>query len=206
MEEHSLDEYVKELNLSRVHSAEDQLIIGLDFGTTFSGIAYAFPNSKDLISILDWPGIYVLRPYKYSSHTLFLGLEGHKQPKVPTVISYDPNNKNTFTWGAQRHQHAKLEGIKLLLDPDQETPIYLPQTNTAQELRKLQKPVIEVVGDYIAAIYKHALGRIESKVPADYLQLCQKIYVVSVPAVWSDRAKDTTLKVSHSHAHNMQCK
>lgn len=116
---------------------------------------------------------------------------------MPTTISYDPNDKDSFTWGAQKHKHTKIEGIKLLLDPEQEIPIYLPQTNTAQELGKLNKPVVEVVGDYIAAIYTHALGRIESKVPADYLHMCQKKYVVSVPAVWSDKAKDTTLKVSH---------
>lgn len=41
-----------------IHESEDQLIIGLDFGTTFSGIAYAFTKSTkpDLVSILDWPG------------------------------------------------------------------------------------------------------------------------------------------------------
>lgn len=41
-----------------IHESEDQLIIGLDFGTTFSGIAYAFTKSSkpDLVSILDWPG------------------------------------------------------------------------------------------------------------------------------------------------------
>ena len=133
---------------------------------------------------------------------IVLGLEGHKQPKVPTVISYDPNDRNSFTWGGQRHKHTKIEGIKLLLDPDQETPIYLPQTNYASELRKLDKPVIEVVGDFIASVYKHALGRIQSKVPADYFRMCQKIYVVSVPAVWSDKAKNTTLQVSHSRASN----
>ena len=54
-----LKEYLKEANSSMLQG-EDQLIIGLDFGTTFSGIAYAFPNSKNPISILDWPGIYIL--------------------------------------------------------------------------------------------------------------------------------------------------
>lgn len=132
---------------------------------------------------------------------IFLGLEGHKQPKVPTIISYDPSNRDSFTWGAQRHKHTKIEGIKLLLDPDQETPIYLPQTNTAQELRKLNQPVVGVVGDYLASIYSYALGKIKSKVPADYFHMCQKIYVVSVPAVWSDKAKNITLRVSHSCAN-----
>jgi hypothetical protein len=46
---------MNELNLAE---SEDQLVIALDFGTTFSGIAYAFTNAEkpDLVSITDWPG------------------------------------------------------------------------------------------------------------------------------------------------------
>lgn len=120
---------------------------------------------------------------------------------MPTLISYDPNDKNSFTWGAQRHKHAKIEGIKLLLDPDQDAPLYLPPANPVQELTKLNKPAVEVAADYIAALSKHALSRIESQVPADYLEMCQKSYIVSVPAVWSDKAKYSTLQVSHSCAN-----
>jgi hypothetical protein len=40
------------------YESEDQLVVALDFGTTFSGIAYAFKNDEkpDIISIMDWPG------------------------------------------------------------------------------------------------------------------------------------------------------
>lgn len=120
---------------------------------------------------------------------------------MPTVITYDLNDKRSFTWGAQRHKHPKTEHIKLLLDPDQETPLYLPPTNPALELRRLNKPAVEIAGDYITAIFKHAFSKIETAVPTDYLRMCQKKYVVSVPAVWSDKAKDTTLKVGHSRAN-----
>lgn len=46
------------LDKAKPYESEDQLIIGLDFGTTFSGIAYAFSKAKDSkpISIMDWPG------------------------------------------------------------------------------------------------------------------------------------------------------
>ncbi len=39
--------------------SEDRIIIALDFGTTFSGIAYAFCNpgkKAEVRSIMDWPG------------------------------------------------------------------------------------------------------------------------------------------------------
>jgi hypothetical protein len=37
---------------------EDRLIVGLDFGTTFSGIAYAFTDKDkaEIVPIVDWPG------------------------------------------------------------------------------------------------------------------------------------------------------
>ena len=89
-----------------------------------------------------------------------------------------------------------MEGVKLLLDPTQETPLYIPETKTAAELKKLGKPAVNVATDYISAIYEHALAKIAAKVPADYLQMCQKKFVVTVPAVWSDKAKSATLAVS----------
>lgn len=126
-----------------------------------------------------------------------LGLESEKQPKVPTIISYDPKNKGPFTWGGQKHKHTTLEGIKLLLDPDQIRPIYVPATNTKAELKKLGKPPIEVAADYIRSIYNHALERIAAKVPENYLENdVQKKFVITVPAVWSDKAKDATLKAA----------
>ncbi len=83
-----------------------------------------------------------------------------------------------------------VQGVKLLLDPDQPKPLYLPAGNIKNDLRKLPKDPIDVASDFIGAIYKHALARIETSVPKDYLELCQKQFVLSVPAVWSDKAKD----------------
>jgi molecular chaperone DnaK (HSP70) len=54
-----------------------------------------------------------------------------------------------------------------------------------------------VAADYIRSIYEHALERIATKVPEKYLENdVQKKFVISVPAVWSDKAKDTTLKAA----------
>jgi hypothetical protein len=125
-----------------------------------------------------------------------IGLEGHKQPKVPTLICYDPNDKTKFSWGGQVDwKNESIQGVKLLLDPDQERPLYLPTGNIKSDLKKLPKPPVEVAADFIGAIYAHALSKIETTVPKDYLLICQKQFVLSVPAVWSDKAKDTTLRV-----------
>ncbi|KAI0452962.1 actin-like ATPase domain-containing protein [Xylaria acuta] len=163
--------------------AEDQVVIALDFGTTYSGIAYAFSNpgkKTEVVSIVDWPG-----------------LEGRRQPKVPTLVSYDPNDPTKFKWGGQVDWRADaVHGVKLLLDPNQPQPIYIPTGNVKSEIKKLQKDPVDVAADFMGAIYSHALSKIESAGVKEYFQICQKQFVLSVPAVWSDLAKDRTLRAA----------
>ncbi|KAM0151655.1 hypothetical protein ACHAPG_008112 [Botrytis cinerea] len=164
-----------------IYQSDDQIVIALDFGTTFSGIAYALAikDKPDIVTILNWPG-----------------LEGHSQPKVPTVICYDPENASGFTWGAQNHKREVIRGMKLLLDPAQNMPVYLPASGTNNDLKVLGKSALDIAADFIGAIYKHAMTVIEGEIPKGYLDMCQKQFILSVPAVWSDKAKDLTLKAA----------
>lgn len=111
------------------------------------------------------------------------------------MLKYE--GKDSFLWGYEldRSTKERIEGIKLLLDPDQSKPIYAPPVNIEAELKKLGKPAIDVATDYISAIYQHALRTIEGKYPKSYLEMLNKEFVLSVPAVWSDKAKETTLRV-----------
>jgi hypothetical protein len=124
-----------------------------------------------------------------------LGREGRKQPKIPTTINYDSEHADGFSWGSQKHKNEPLRGIKLLLATDQKMPIYLPASSAKEALSRLGKPAVDVAGDFIGAMYRHAMSRIESTIPVEYLDMCQKQFVLSVPAVWSDKAKDLTMKV-----------
>jgi hypothetical protein len=74
-------------------------------------------------------------------------------------------------------------------------PAYLPASSAKETLSHLGKPAVDVAGDFIGAIYRHAMSRIETAIPVEYLDICQKQFVLSVPAVWSDKAKDLTMKV-----------
>lgn len=124
------------------------------------------------------------------------GLEGHKHPKVPTIISYDTEAVHGFTWGAQKHKGRTIQGIKLLLDPGQTLPSYVPTSNQKADLARLGKPAVDVAADYIRAIYKHAIEQVKTRVPAEYFEMCQKQFVLSVPAVWTDKAKDLTQRAA----------
>jgi len=169
------------INKPEPPKVNDQLVIALDFGTTFSGISFCFPNQTDpkVASVMDWPG-------------------DESAPKIHSMISYDPDDSSKFTWGASVNRMAGdgIVGIKLLLDPGQERPLYLPTGNIQRDIRKLPKDPVEIAADYIRAVYQHALTEITKQVPRDYMSMCQQQFVLSVPAVWTDVAKDATLRAA----------
>lgn len=127
------------------------------------------------------------------------GLEGYRQPKVPTLILYDKNDPSKYKWGGQvTWRDPAVHGVKLLLDPDQMKPKYLPASSFSNDRNELAKDPVDVASDFIGAIYKHALSVIESSEVRDYFNICEKEFILSVPAVWSDKAKDLTLRVRHT--------
>ena len=56
------------------------------------------------------------------------------------------------------------------------------------------KSPVEVVADYLSEVRKHAWAKLEVKYGAELFRTLTKELVITVPAVWSERAKDLTLK------------
>ncbi|KAG6116280.1 hypothetical protein E4U14_000333 [Claviceps sp. LM454 group G7] len=161
---------------------EEKVIIALDFGTTYSGVAYCFANQTNAkpIAIMKWPGN-----------------RGISAPKISTIIEYTEEDPKGFRWGASVNKlNGGIVAIKLLLDPKQQRPLYLPAKHVEEELKSLPKSPLEIAADFIGAIYAHALEDISSSVPKAYMDMCHKEFVLSVPAVWSDAAKNATLKAA----------
>lgn len=170
----------KQVKMEAASFSDEKLVIALDFGTTYSGVAFCFPNQSDpkVASIMDWPG-------------------GESAPKVHTLISYDAKDSTKFSWGASVNRMTdSISGIKLLLDPAQERPLYLPTGDLQRDIRRLPKKTADVAADYIRSLFQHALSEITKKVPQGYLAMCQREYVLTVPAVWSDVAKNLTLEAA----------
>ncbi|KAK8068095.1 hsp70 protein [Apiospora saccharicola] len=161
-----------------------KVVIAFDFGTTYSGVSYAFrkrgqqPNPSP---ICKWPGDSTGR---VSSDV-----------KVPTIISY--TSQTDFKWGYQVKLNDKsIVGIKLLLDPDQDKPSYLPGSGKRTALKSLPKPAVDIAADYIGAVYNHALQEIRKSSVGGFFDTCERDVVLTVPAVWSDKAKDLTLQAA----------
>ncbi|SPO06373.1 uncharacterized protein DNG_09062 [Cephalotrichum gorgonifer] len=158
----------------------DSLIVALDFGTTFSGIAYSFSTDTEKIyTITEWPGA-----------------EARIVPKTPTAIWYAPHTYESFDWGYDVDMSIadKITALKLLFDPGQRRPYPLPDNFAETEIAKLPKPVVDVAADYMEAIFKHAMEEIEvDSVDPSFVDCFQKKFILTVPAVWSDKAKSMTL-------------
>lgn len=61
---------------------------------------------------------------------------------------------------------------------------------------------ITVASDYLAALLAHASSDIAARYLPGYFEFLEKQYILTVPAVWSDKAKDATLKARLFFAQN----
>lgn len=138
------------------------------------------------------------------------GPVGATDPKTPTVIRYSTTDSTQYEWGnlvraaTDPSMGSTIVGIKLLLNPgtqDKDKPSHWPTgiTDKILDEANLPKSAVQVAADYIRAIFSHAEREMTQNVPASYLETCKKEYVMSVPAAWSDKAKDATERVRVCH-------
>ncbi|KAI0018272.1 actin-like ATPase domain-containing protein [Xylariomycetidae sp. FL0641] len=162
----------------------DRLIVGVDFGTTFSGVAAVYTSTPDDIEIIKtWPGG-----------------NGITSDKVPTEISYvtPPSGSGpTVKWGFQfKPEESRLRCIKLFLDRSQKLPFYVSAQETATQLRGFNKTVVDAVADYLTEIYRHTTDTLTRRYGESFMASTNVDFVLTCPAVWSDAAKNTTLQAA----------
>lgn len=137
---------------------------------------------------------------------------GITSDKVPTEIGYcEPAPQSgstssletstkpaqTIKWGFQfKPEETRLRCIKLFLDRNQKLPHFVSPLETAAQLRRFEKTVMEAVSDYLAQIYKHTMETLTRRYGETFMSLTKVQFVLTVPAVWSDSAKDATLKAA----------
>ncbi|KAK4460620.1 hypothetical protein QBC42DRAFT_229215 [Cladorrhinum samala] len=168
-------------------TVNDRLVVGVDFGTTFSGVAAVYTGTPDDIEIIKtWPGG-----------------NGITSDKVPTEISYDlpagaaPGTAPTVKWGFQfKPEESRLRCIKLFLDRSQKLPFYVSPLETAAQLKKFNKTVVDAVSDYLTQIYHHTMYTLTRRYGESFMASTKVDFVLTCPAVWSDAAKNTTLQAA----------
>ncbi|KAI5794264.1 hypothetical protein DFH27DRAFT_502696 [Peziza echinospora] len=179
-------------------AVEDALIIGVDFGTTFSGVAWCYTGAPEAIrTIKNWPGSDNIRE------------------KVPTLLSYSQKEGSSkYKWGAEvsSEDTNQLAWFKLLLDQEQESfgSGLVNRTTghtraTVQKMPKGKQP-IDLVTDFLSRIHKHTMKTIYKSYPLSVTEQFGKEkaikYCLTVPAVWSDRAKNLTKQAARRAGMN----
>ncbi|KAK9770107.1 putative RING-type domain-containing protein [Seiridium cardinale] len=158
-------------------SKNNTLIIGIDFGTTFTGVAYGTtfdPDHRTLIT--SWPASTAVGATRSSA-------------KVPTKIRILRDGE--VQWGyqipADTHPDEVIEWFKLGLDPD-----HIPGDAQNVKAKLAAFDVDDLVSRYLDNLGAHVMRTIEERYSKDVMKTMPTIFVLTVPAIWSDLAKQRT--------------
>ncbi|GAA5878397.1 hypothetical protein JCM8547_007907 [Rhodosporidiobolus lusitaniae] len=155
---------------------EGKLSVGIDFGTTFSGVAFGSQRHMGgaVRQILSWPGSY------------------ETFRKVPTCIAYyqpTPSSEAVIVaWGIEakamtvREGFYKVEWFKLFLDPSVLREGRLAASARLPDLPYGKEP-IDVVTDFLSCIWRYAKERITEEI-GSVADLEAADVILTVPAAW----------------------
>ncbi|KAG0014631.1 hypothetical protein BGZ81_000354 [Podila clonocystis] len=145
------------------------VVMAIDIGTTFTRVSYALKADGELCDIIKWPRLLV------------------QDQRTPTLSLYKKGSSEILDWGhsarlAMLRPSAKdfclLRRFKLQLD---ETVQQAPLENGISAL--------EAVTHYLKKIHGHAMYELKKGSLKNY-EPSQFQYVLTVPARWSDTAKN----------------
>ncbi|KAI0865570.1 hypothetical protein F4860DRAFT_256850 [Xylaria cubensis] len=157
---------------------EDRLVIGIDFGTTYSGVAWAtkvdFDNNQVNL-VTSWPG------------------NGREEGKVPTELWYG-DDEDEIAWGYDIPVDAeRFRWFKLLLlrdediDMDIQGSSFLGQTRNM--MNKSGKTAVDLVSDYMRLLWEHIMSMIERARGDSVVDGLPIHVVITVPAIWKGYAR-----------------
>jgi len=166
------------MDFDKLSINDRKIIVGIDFGTTYSGVAWAETQRPDRrVAITVWPISKTTR-------------EGESSDKVPTKLRY--NNAGEPEWGFSIPMNTPsdevIEWFKLDLDPSLQSM----GTAVTSAARRGGRDVDKLVTDYMSALGDHLMYTLREKLGEGVVKNTPLEFVVTVPAIWSDLAKDKT--------------
>ncbi|CAB4446879.1 unnamed protein product [Rhizophagus irregularis] len=152
-------------------SYDIRVVVGVDFGTTYSGFAYAHKSNPNDVQVYD---------YGKSHHRGWF--------KTPTVINYDDSCTNVMSWGlsalATKPRGSSLRPSK----PIELFKLHLLKRGTTSLPDALNYK--DVIKDYLKELGKDIRRRVKSHwYSLDFDS--QVIIVITVPAEFDDNAIET---------------
>lgn len=190
------EEVTLELEFQRFQikdSSASNIVVAIDFGTTYTGVAFAQSEnlkSEDVMTLVNNVGVITNWPGQVGSYT----------EKTPTVIAY---NKNPPVWGGSVHPYNKpqVSYFKLGLQPP--PPNYYRLIGGQSSLPFLEpnwrhpdlpnKSAKDYAADYLKCITTYIREQFfPRQFGAAFLRGQSISYVITVPAIWEDSAKNLT--------------
>ncbi|KAK8235175.1 hsp70-like protein [Phyllosticta capitalensis] len=160
-----------------------KIVLGLDFGTTFTGVAYGTSagDVNNIEIVTKWP------ESSGASH------------KTPTAIAYLHENQERLeedAWGFQvSAKMSSYSWFKLLLSDNMKTDKYKTQSSYSNARGLLQLPrgrsAEMVCEDYLKLVWEFVDDQLKKRFTEDVRNTPIEV-VVTVPAIWSFAAKRKT--------------
>ncbi|KAF5653827.1 Hsp70 chaperone protein [Fusarium sp. NRRL 25303] len=158
---------------------DDAIVIGIDFGTTYSGVAWAYSREPEEIEIVtSWES-----QLNHCSDV----------EKAPTQIHYGHNNQD-IKWGyGISPEHEPLKWFKLLLLEPKDIPQGAANSTQLKEARRLQskagKEPVEIVACFLRKIWDHSVESIRRTIGDDVMKRSNFQVVITLPAIWPPYAQ-----------------
>ncbi|GJC92712.1 HSP70 family chaperone [Colletotrichum higginsianum] len=160
---------------------EHVIVVGIDFGTTFSGVSWAYSGQPDVIEVITrWE-----TELNFASDT----------EKTPTAILFQKPQGEVF-WGSGiplDTDQEPLRWFKLLLVDEKDLPLdvkHSSQIAAAKALAKAaNKDPLEIISSYLRLLWNHSMECIGISAGEQTVKLCRFHVVITLPAIWPDYAK-----------------
>jgi len=197
------EQNVSDISPSSSWTPNSDLIIGIDFGTTFTGVAYAHAaglspvtSEADIRRVAEKISVIKTWPSR-----------GNQFEKIPSILAY---NKTPPLWGrsVRPNDEPQIAHFKLGLQEDITSHYYseslglsggrsvlggyLSNHNWTHPKLPDMRPV-DYARDFLRSVNDYVTQEIlPTRYGARFLQNQTLSYVITVPAIWSDKAKQQT--------------
>lgn len=150
---------------------------------SYSGVSWVVNGGTKEVNLLnDWPN-----PKGWNTNT----------DKVPTIVSYKNGKPHNWGYEVDIINEVSVSWFKLLLDPNQKArgdPRALEVCR--RTLKSLGKSAEDVAADYFRCLWQYTKDAIEEKKGALWESTYILKLVITVPAIWSQIAKEATLNAA----------
>ena len=157
---------------------DNTVIIGIDFGTTYSGVAFTWSKKIERMEVI-------------SSWDSDLRSNSDEQ-KTPTAISFAPKRKVIWGYGVPGDAE-QIKWFKLLLVDHQDLPYDVQKSPKIKEarayLKKHGKTVTEVIAVFLRHLWNHSIQRITETVSRNLINFSKFHIVITLPAIWPEYAR-----------------